>query len=141
MTSAPQTLLNPALAKSLALEPAVFVAALPADLAAEANAPSAEIGTLAGPPAKRFVKTKAPAVKGKAKVGRTLKATVKRWSPAPSSFKYQWLRSGKKIAGATGATYKVRPADRGKRISVKVIASRDGLITTARVSAKTAKVK
>jgi hypothetical protein len=96
--------------------------------------------TLAKAAPTKFAKSPAPAIKGKAKVGKTLRVKAKAWSPTPR-LSYQWLRSGKKIAGATKATYTLRKADLGKRISVKVTAKRAGFATTIRTSAKTAKVK
>jgi hypothetical protein len=43
-----------------------------------------------------------------------------------AKYKYQWLRSGKAIKGATKSSYKIAKADVDKRISVKVIGSKDG---------------
>ena len=42
------------------------------------------------------------------------------------SLTYQWLRGGKAIAGATTARYLVAPADRGRRLACRVIATAAG---------------
>lgn len=56
---------------------------------------------------------------------------------------YQWLRDGKKISGATSATYKVAKKDLGKKLSVKVTVRHSGFpsrtFTTAKV--KVSKLK
>lgn len=70
--------------------------------------------------------TKAPTVSGTAKVGRTLKAAHGTWSPAPTSYTYQWYANGKAIKGATKASLLLKTAQRGKKITVKVTARRTG---------------
>lgn len=82
-----------------------------------------------------------PKVTGKAKVGRKLTAKPGAWSPRPVTLKYQWLRNGKVVKGATRATYKLSAKDRGKRVSVRVTGVRAGYATLARTSGKTAAVK
>jgi hypothetical protein len=48
---------------------------------------------------------------------------------------YRWLRGGKPIAGASKRTYKVRKADRGKKVACRVSASAsDGSKTLVRTS-------
>ncbi|MDR0432908.1 MAG: hypothetical protein LBH48_06340 [Bifidobacteriaceae bacterium] len=39
---------------------------------------------------------------------------------APAAVSYQWYRGSKPISGATGATYKIKPADAGHKLTVKV---------------------
>lgn len=77
------------------------------------------------------VNTKVPTIAGTPAVGRTLKATKGTWQNAPTRFTYRWLRSGKAIAGATKASYKLTGQDAGKRIAVQVTASNTGGRTTA----------
>lgn len=84
------------------------------------------------PPARVFTVRKRPVVSGKHKVGAALRVSKGTWSPAPSSTKFQWLRNGKAVKGATRATYKLRRIDRGKKIRAKVTVRRSGY--TARVS-------
>ncbi len=67
-----------------------------------------------------------PEISGKARYQRTVKATKGKWSAKPTSIRYQWLRSGRPINGATAATYKLTYRDVGKRIQVTVNVGRDG---------------
>ncbi|MBV6727100.1 hypothetical protein [Nocardioides daeguensis] len=60
------------------------------------------------------------AVRGRARVGKVLRATSGRWSAGVTVVSYQWLRNGRAIKGATGQRYKVRRADRARRVSVRV---------------------
>ena len=56
---------------------------------------------------------------GEAKIGGTLKAVVAdNDGVQTSTVKYQWFADGDAIPGATGATYTLTAADRGKHISV-----------------------
>jgi len=89
---------------------------------------------------KAFDKTPKPKITGKAKVGKTLKAKVGTWNPKPN-FTYQWYANGKAIKSAKKATLKLKKAQKGKKITVKVTAKKIGFITAAKTSKKTAKVK
>jgi len=91
------------------------------------------------PPA-GYAASPTPKITGRAKVRRTLSVTTGTWAPAPA-LALQWYRSGKVLKGATGPTYTLTSKDKGKRITVKVTASGDGLQTVSRTSARTAKVK
>jgi len=86
---------------------------------------------------KTFKSTKAPAISGTAKVGKTLKVTKGTWSPAPTKTTYQWKRNGKAIKGATKATYKVKKADAGTKITATVTVTR----TSYTKASKTSKAK
>lgn len=81
-----------------------------------------------------------PAISGTAKVGKTLTAKPGKWSPSGIKLSYQWYRDGKAVSGATKATYKLSGADRGHKITVKVIASKSAYTTASRTSTATAKV-
>lgn len=70
--------------------------------------------------------TTAPAVTGTPKVGATLTASSGTWSQSGVSHRYQWLRNGTAISGATSTTYKVVVADAATALSVRVTASRAG---------------
>ncbi|MFD0341682.1 hypothetical protein ACFVH0_23900 [Streptomyces sp. NPDC127117] len=70
--------------------------------------------------------TKQPTISGTAKVGRTLKAARGSWTPAPTSYAYQWYADGKAISGATKSSLTLKSAQRGKKITVKVTARRTG---------------
>lgn len=88
------------------------------------------------------VNTKAPTVKGTAKVGKRLTVRSKgRWTAPGHSFRYQWLRNGKKISKATKSSYKLTKKDRKKKISLRVSAVRSGYPTVAATSRATKKVR
>jgi hypothetical protein len=83
---------------------------------------------------RHFTKTPRPVITGTAKPGKTLTAKAGSWKPA-GAVAFQWLRSGKAVAGATTATYSVTKADVGKKLRVRVTVSGIGLKTVVRVSA------
>ncbi|MEU6135580.1 M4 family metallopeptidase [Nocardioides sp. NPDC047086] len=66
--------------------------------------------------------TAVPKVGGTQRVGYTLTASKGSWSPTATSWRYQWLRNGAAISGATGATYKLTGADHARKIQVRVTA-------------------
>ncbi|MEU5888330.1 Tat pathway signal protein [Streptomyces sp. NPDC047461] len=70
--------------------------------------------------------SKVPVISGTAKVGKTLKTSKGTWSPAPTSYAYQWYANGKVISGATKSSLVLKSAQKGKKITVKVIAHRTG---------------
>jgi subtilisin family serine protease len=85
-----------------------------------------------------FISAPTPTIRGNAVLGQTLTAVTGSWSPSPA-LKYQWLRSGRAVAGQTKATYKLGSLDLGKQISVRVTGSRSGfgsrILTSARTTA------
>ena len=89
---------------------------------------------------KPFSRTAAPRISGTVQVGKTLTASPGTWSPKPS-FSYQWKVGGRAVSGATSSTYKVRSADKGKRITVTVTGKRSTYVTASRTSAATSAVK
>ncbi len=93
------------------------------------------------PPATPEVVPGSPAVSGSAQVGSVLAAQPGAWSPAPVSLTYRWLRDGAPITGATGATYVVKPADLGSRLSVRVTGTKAGHTSASATSAATKVVK
>ncbi len=86
-----------------------------------------------------FRVAKKPVVKGTKKVGKKLSVRKATWSVKGVKVSYQWLRNGKKIKGATKATYKVKKADRAKKLSVRVTAEKSGY-TTVKVASKAVKI-
>ncbi|NYI47564.1 Zn-dependent metalloprotease [Nocardioides aromaticivorans] len=68
-------------------------------------------------------------------VGRRLTALRGTWSPSGITFRYQWLRDGRAISGATASTYVIRRTDKGHRIAVRITGSRTGYTSVARTSA------
>ena len=85
------------------------------------------------------ITTGVPVITGVPRVGSVLRSTPGRWEPTPK-LGYQWLRAGVVIAGATKSTYKLAPADRGSRISVRVSAALVGYAPAVRVSTPTSSV-
>ncbi len=91
----------------------------------------------ANPPTpKSFTKTYTPTISGSAKVGSTLTAKVKTWSPT-ASIKWQWLRNGEVVPGATTSKYKVGMTDVGTKLSVKVTGTKSGHTSVTKTSAST----
>ncbi|MFF1451824.1 Tat pathway signal protein [Streptomyces sp. NPDC058274] len=84
--------------------------------------------------------TKAPAITGTAKVGATLKTSKGTWSPAATSYAYQWYAGGKAITGATKSSLTLKSAQLTKKITVKVTARRTGHHDGSAVSGATKKV-
>jgi subtilisin family serine protease len=81
-----------------------------------------------------------PVVRGTARYGSTLTASIGTWGPAPVSTSITWLRNGVPVAGATGTTYVLGLDDIGARMSVAVSGSRPGYTTVSRTSSRTAAV-
>jgi len=110
----------------------------------ETNTVSGQSPVLSRSPGRRIVRAaalrhrighKAPSVKGAWKVGRVLrvrqadKALRACFTPAPSRVRFQWLRDGKTIKGATARSYRLHKADRRHRIRLKLIAVRAGHVS------------
>lgn len=53
-----------------------------------------------------------------------LRASRGTWSPAPTSFVYQWYRDGRVITGANAPAYRVTRSDRGRGLTVVVTVRR-----------------
>jgi hypothetical protein len=86
--------------------------------------------------------TKKPVITGKVVVGKKVKAAKVKFSVAGAKVTYRWYRGAKAVAGAKGgkATYKVAKADAGKKLSVRVTASKAGH-TSVTARSKAVKVK
>ncbi|MEL4317619.1 hypothetical protein WJX64_01230 [Leifsonia sp. YIM 134122] len=88
--------------------------------------------------APQFTGTELPKVSGEPFVSRTLTAEPRTsWAPTPTSYAYHWFRSGIAISGASGKSYTVVAADLGKRLTVRVTASKTGVASRAWVSPAT----
>jgi hypothetical protein len=79
-------------------------------------------------------------ITGKLKVGKKVKAAPPSCTPA-ASVSYQWLRGHKAIANATKAKYKLKSADKGKKISVRVTYTLPGYNATVVTIKHAGKVK
>jgi hypothetical protein len=95
---------------------------------------------VAGEPLLTISPTATPTISGTAKVNKTLTARTIGWM-ASLTYNYRWLRNGAPIAGATSSTYKLKSADKRKRISVEVTATRLGYAPVTLISARTGAVK
>lgn len=84
-------------------------------------------------------RTAVPAVTGTAQVGKSLAAVPGTWD-AGVGFAHQWKRNGAPIAGATGASYVVAPADRGTQLTVTVTGSKAGFASVTKTSTGTRSV-
>jgi putative Ig domain-containing protein/lamin tail-like protein/NHL repeat-containing protein len=107
-----------------------------------AGYPSASASSAAYPVAAGTLRTARPAIVGKAKVGQRLTAKPGGWQAgtvdlAGQHLTYQWYADGKRIAGATHATYRVARAYRGKRLTVEVTGSYPGYATATTSSKHT----
>jgi hypothetical protein len=95
---------------------------------------AASLGTFAGwaPAVSNVAPSNAtpPAITGTAQQGQTLTASTGQWSgDQPITYAFQWLRCDAEgnncitIAGSTGQTYSIAPADVGRRLRVQVAAT------------------
>ncbi len=88
------------------------------------------------------VNTRRPTISGTGEVGKKLSARSRGvWTPAPASFTYQWLRSGKKISGATKSSYRLTSKDRRKKMSVRISAARAGVPAVTATSSASKRVR
>ncbi|GAB2770851.1 hypothetical protein GCM10027020_24840 [Nocardioides salsibiostraticola] len=79
-----------------------------------------------------------PSITGRAQVGSTMTTDGGGWNPQDVDLAFQWRRDGSPIAGATNASYDVLAADRGTKLSVRVVASAPGFRDGAETSAESA---
>ncbi|TDP91000.1 hypothetical protein EDF62_2657 [Leucobacter luti] len=75
-----------------------------------------------------------PNITGTVRVGGAVTAQTGTWKPAGVKLRYQWLRNGAVITGATKAKYTPSRADAGKKLSVKVTGSKSGYQTVSQTS-------
>lgn len=71
---------------------------------------------------------------GVARAGRLLTARTTGWRPTSVKFHYRWLRNGHPVGGATTARYKIRNADRGKVIKVRITATKPTYVSVIKTS-------
>ena len=104
--------------------------------AAPVSATSAATATVKG-----VLTPKKVSISGTAKVGKKLRAKTSSWGPSPVTSSYTWYRNGKKISGQKSSTYKLRKADAGKRITVRITQKKSNYVSVSKLSSKTKKVK
>ena len=90
--------------------------------------------------------TQAPTISGDLSTGSDLSATSGAWTPAGATATYDWLRCNASggacegITGACGRTYKVRKADEGHSLRVRLTATESNGDAAAAESAPTAAI-
>jgi hypothetical protein len=106
------------------------------------HVPYAEVTTAETAPvvAAPVVNRRLPAISGTAQVGRRLRVSAGQWSPTRVTLKYRWLANGTAIRGATEASYVLKAAQRGKRITVRATASATGYRPTTVTTKRTGKI-
>ena len=95
--------------------------------------------TVYAPPAPIVVNNQLPTISGTPRVGVKLAASAGTWSPS-GSYAYQWLADGAAMSGLTGPTYTPAAWTKGKRISVRVTATKTGYTSGSATSTQTAVV-
>ncbi|QIK68081.1 CHAP domain-containing protein [Nocardioides sp. HDW12B] len=89
---------------------------------------------------RRMQSVSRPVVSGKPAVGSTLSATAGSWNPSSPAVLYQWLAGGEPVQTGSRNTLEVTRAMVGKRIQVKVTASKGGYADASSRSERTAPV-
>lgn len=79
-------------------------------------------------------------ISGTAQVGQVLTAGTGVTAPSAESYRFAWYADGEPVAGATGSTLRLEPAQRGKLVTVLVVATRTGYVDATSRSAPTAPV-
>jgi len=88
------------------------------------------------------LKAAKPKIKGKARVGKRLKAKPGAWT-AGTTLSYRWFQNGKPVKGKKGAKKKLvlKKKQQGKKITVRVTGTKPGWTTVTKKSKPTKKVK
>lgn len=84
---------------------------------------------------RQFTSVPRAIITGTADIGHRLTATSPAWGPGHVTFKYQWLRNGVAIAGATESTFVPNASDLRREISVRVTGSEPGYVSQTATSA------
>lgn len=105
-----------------------FRAVAPADGDLDEATSAVKVISVAEAPATPFDSAPIPTMSGSQTVGSVLTTQSALWSPAPASYKYQWMRDGKPIPVFT-RRYQITGDDLGKHLTVAVGATRDGAMT------------
>jgi surface antigen len=85
--------------------------------------------------------TAPPVVSGTTRVGSVLSATPGTWNATDLVYRYTWKAGKRKIAGATAPTVQLTTAEQGRKIRVKVTATKAGYTETTAASPRTAAVE
>ena len=90
-------------------------------------------------PTAKVMLASVPRVSGSLTVGSKVSARRGPWA-AKAALRYQWLRDGAVIKGATGKSYRLRTADAGRSLGFRVSASLSGYEPVTLTSAPTLRV-
>ena len=82
-----------------------------------------------------------PEIVGVQRFTRMVTATAGRWSADPSRTRYQWLRAGRPIRGATSSHYRFVPQDVGRGVRVRVTVEAPGRTKGVATSRRTGPVQ
>ncbi|MGB3763802.1 MAG: family 43 glycosylhydrolase, partial [Ornithinimicrobium sp.] len=86
--------------------------------------------SLTSEPTARVARTSKPQIAGAAKVGKTVRAVPRAWTPG-TTFEYRWLADGEVIAGATDDRLSLGAELKGTEITVEVTGTKDGYATAS----------
>ena len=78
--------------------------------------------------------------RGVKQVGKKLTAVPGIWGPGAVALSYQWYAAGQKIPGANGKKLKLKSAQVGKRITVKVTGTKAGYTKVTKASKPTVQI-
>jgi hypothetical protein len=84
---------------------------------------------------KKFTATSTPTITGTPRVGSKLMAKVGGFKPAGATLTYEWKSAG--VFVAEGTSYVPTAADKGKKITVSVIAAKEGYAAVTKTSKAT----
>lgn len=99
------------------------------------KAPFADVVASSTPRVVAALNLTRPSFRGVLRAGHVLTASKGLWAAPGHVYRYQWLRNGKVIKGATTYRYRLTRHDRGKWIRVRVTAVRTGFPAVSAVSA------
>lgn len=92
-------------------------------------------------PATTLSNERRPKIKGKARVGRTLKVTKGAWSPTEVTLRYRWYAGRKRVPGAVGRRLRLTRKLQGRRVRVRVVATTPGASSVVVFSKRTGRVR
>lgn len=91
------------------------------------------IGKKSGP-----VPTVVPSIAGTARVGYVQTVDTGEWNVDSLDFTFQWLSGGLPVPGAEGTTFRARPGDAGKKLTIVITASAPGYSPTTLAASSSA---
>lgn len=85
----------------------------------------------------RILSQTAPTISGVPRLGSTVSVSPGQYTPPGATVRYQWLRDGKVLTGATGRSRRITVGDLGHRLSARVRFSASGYTTRTATTAET----